>query len=92
MCVNHRQLDEARLLRGVVDALGGLTIVGRLGPEDIGHERLRVAVVQREPARLDLHHDPMPRQEDVVGRRQREAVEQRLVRRRSAFGVSKLSR
>src|SRR5438094_7073555 len=34
--LHHRQLDEA----AVVDALGGLFIVGRLGKEDVGYEGL----------------------------------------------------
>jgi len=37
----------------VVNALGGFAKVGGLGPEDVGHERLRIAVVQREPSGLD---------------------------------------
>src|SRR4029079_4999976 len=57
---HERDLGEARLARRMVDALGGLPIVLRLRPEDVGHERLGIAVVEREPARLDLHHDPAP--------------------------------
>ena len=89
--LDHRQLDEARLAGGVVDPLRRLPVIARLGPEDIGDEGLRIAVVQREPARLDLHHDPVPRQENVVRRRQGEAVQQRLVAA-IGLGVSKLSR
>ena len=40
-----------------IDALRRLHVVRRLGEEDVRHEGLRVAVVEREPARLDLHHD-----------------------------------
>ncbi len=69
------------LRRRVVDALRRLPVVLGLRPEDARHEGLRIAVVEREPARLDLHHDPVPRQEHVVRRRQREAVDERLVGR-----------
>src|ERR1700757_298223 len=53
----ERQLDEARLARSVVDTFGRLAIILRLREEDVGHEGLRVAVVEREPRRLHLHHD-----------------------------------
>src|SRR4029434_1865647 len=45
---HERQLDEAALILGVEDALCRLAIVRRFGPEDIGDERLRIAVVKRE--------------------------------------------
>src|SRR5258706_7816060 len=54
---DERQLDEARPAGRVVNALHGLPVIGGLGPEDVRHERLRVPVVEREPAPLDLHHD-----------------------------------
>src|SRR5436309_11196760 len=76
---DQRQLDEARLAGRVVDALHGLSIIARLGPENIGNERLRIAIVEREPARLNLYHDPMAWQEDVVRRRQVETVHERHV-------------
>ena len=47
---HHRQLNKAGLVRRVIHPLRGLAIVPRLGPEDAGHKRLRIAVVQREPA------------------------------------------
>src|ERR1700688_1046778 len=64
------QLDETALFRGVVDPLRRLAVLARFGQEDIGHERLRIAVVKREPARLNLHHDLVPRKENMVGRRE----------------------
>ena len=76
---HHRQLDEARLAGRVIDPLRRLAVVRRLRAEDVRHEGLRIAIVEREPARLHLHHDAVARQEDVVRRRQREAVRQRLV-------------
>jgi len=42
---------------------------------------LRIAVVERKPGGLDLHHDAVTGQEDVVGGGKGEAIEQRLVRR-----------
>ena len=49
------------------DALGGdLEIVGR-GRHDIGDESLWIAVVKREPTALDLHHDSVSLQENVIG-------------------------
>src|SRR6266850_6866221 len=80
---DQRQLDEARLFvtlpRRVIDALRGFAKIALLGPEDIGHESLRVAIVKREPARLDLHHDTVARQEDMIRGWQSESVEQRNV-------------
>src|SRR3546814_5769841 len=51
-----------------------LLIIPGLGEEDVGDESLRVAVVERELARLDLHHDPVPRLEHVIHRRQAEFI------------------
>src|SRR5215467_4790076 len=76
-----RQFDEAYVPGLAEDSMFGLSEIARLGPENVRHERLRVAVVEREPAGLNLHHDPVPRQEDVVRRRQRERILQRRVRR-----------
>ena len=66
LACDNRQLDKARLVRRVIDTLRRFLIIVRHGPEDVRHERLRVAIVKREPARLDLDHDPVPRQEDMV--------------------------
>ena len=67
----HWQLDRARRARRAPDALRRLHVTLRLREHDVRHERLRVAVVEREPARLDLHHDAMARQERVARVRQR---------------------
>src|SRR5437899_12910657 len=80
---DDRQLDEAGLPRCMVEALRGFAIVAGLGPENIGDKSLRIAVVEREPARLNLHHDAVAGQEHVIRRGKREAIEQRLVRRES---------
>src|SRR5947208_4317858 len=80
--IRHQgQFDEACLAGGVIDALRGPAIILRVGPEDAGDESLRIAVVEREPARLDLHHHAVAWQEHVVRRGQREAIEQRLISR-----------
>src|SRR5450759_5007805 len=76
---HERELDEARLVRSMVDALNGFPVIPRLRPEDVRHERLWIAVVEREPGRLHLHHDPVTRKEDVVRRGKSEAVRQRFV-------------
>src|SRR5574340_257934 len=52
-----------------------------LGLEDIVHELLRIAVDQREPRALHLHHDLVSLQEGMVVGVQAEPVLQRLVRR-----------
>ena len=57
----------------------GPPVIAGTGPEDIVHKRLRVAVIEREPAGLDLHHDAVAGQEDMVGDGQGEAVAQRQV-------------
>src|SRR6185312_15538117 len=54
---DHRHFDRARLLGRVPDSLRRLDIVAGLREQDVGHVALRVAVVERKPARLDLHHD-----------------------------------
>ena len=67
-CCN-RQFNETAVVRSMVDTLRRLAVVGGFGPEDVRHERLWIAVVNGEPARLDLHHDAVPGTEDVVGGR-----------------------
>src|SRR5687768_847115 len=79
--VHDRQHDGRRLRLRAQDGDLGLAIIRRLRVEDVRHERLRIAVVQREQCRLDLHHDPMSRLKDVVHVRQLEADLYRLVRR-----------
>src|SRR4051812_10351149 len=54
-------------------------VIASFCPKDVFDERLRVAVVEREPARLDLDHDPMTGQKDMVGGWQREIVQERRV-------------
>src|SRR5437899_12440648 len=78
---HQRQFEEACLAGGVIDTLRSLAIILGICPEDAGDESLRIAVVEREPARLDLHHHAVAWQEHVVRRGQREAIEQRLISR-----------
>src|SRR3984885_8418772 len=70
----NRQVDIARRIGFMKHALRGFHIVGRFGEENIGHEGLGVAVVEREPTRLHLHHDPVTGQEYMVGMRQLQRV------------------
>ena len=58
----------------MVDALGGLFVVLGLGPEGVGYEGLGVAVVEGEPAGLDLDHEAVAGEDDVVGYREGELV------------------
>src|SRR5262245_27545910 len=83
----ERQLDEAALLGGVIDSLRRLAVIARFGRKDTRDKRLRVPVVKREPARLDLHHDSVPRPKNMIGRRQGETVlERRVWRNRLGLG------
>src|SRR6266704_6935332 len=70
-CIDDRQLDKGCLAGGVIDALGGFAKVAGLGPENVGNESLGIAVVQRKPARLDLHHDAVALQEHMICRGKR---------------------
>src|SRR6266404_8642520 len=54
---HDRDLDARRVPGGVPDAMSLGPKIRRLRPEDVGDAGLRVAVVQREPGALDLHHD-----------------------------------
>src|ERR1700676_371953 len=77
----QRKLDKAGLARRVVHPLHRFPVIARLGPKNIGHESLRIAVVQRAPARLDLHHDAMSREKNMIRGRQQKLIKQRFVRR-----------
>ena len=52
--------------RDGVDAVDPGPEVRLPGLEDVRHEGLRIAVVEREPGALHLDHDPVPLPEDVV--------------------------
>src|ERR1035441_5058503 len=68
------QPNRAGPIRGSENRLGRFHIVLRLGQKDVGDVGLRVSVVEREPTGLNLHHDPMARQEYVVGGRKDKAI------------------
>ena len=75
---NHGHLDKAGLIRSVIDSLGRGFVVRRLCPENVLDKCLRIAVVEREPTRLNLHHHPVTWQKDVICSWQSKFVEQRL--------------
>src|SRR5437773_1797638 len=54
---HDRDLDARRVPGRVPDAMSLGPKIRRLRSEDVGDPGLRVAVVQREPGALDLHHD-----------------------------------
>src|SRR5579859_561497 len=92
---HHRQFHVAGHSRLVAmpDGLRRALVISRLGPEDIGHKSLRIAIVEREPAGLHLHHDAVAGQKNVVGCRQLEAIEQGRIgfdrlRRLHAFAIA----
>src|SRR5215472_5134668 len=78
---NPRQIDEGGGPAGVIHALRGLLVVLGAREEYVVDVGLRIAVVERKPARLDLHHQAVAGQEHVVHLRQREAVLLHLARR-----------
>src|SRR5258708_5605763 len=78
---HERKLDEARAGTSSIDPMSRLPIIRGLREEDVVDEGLRVAVVEREPARLDLDHHAVTRQEHVVRVRERELIALDLIRR-----------
>ena len=56
---------DGKLLE-TINALRGCDVIGRGGLVDAGHEFLRVAIDDRKPRGLNLHHDAMSFQEDMV--------------------------
>src|SRR5882757_6834423 len=75
----ERQLDIAGVIRCVIDALLGFLVVGGFGEHDVGDEGLRIAVVEREPGGLYLHHDAVAGQEYVIRGGQIELIGKRRV-------------
>src|SRR5437870_12331721 len=65
-CRDQRQLDKACLTGRVIDALRCFSVIFRLGPEDVRNKCLRIAIVKWKPTRLNLDHDPVTRQKNVV--------------------------
>ena len=73
------QFDKACVLGRMINPLRRLLVIGRSGPKNIGHECLRIAVVKREPTGLDLNHDAVPRQEDMIRVGKGESIFQRFI-------------
>ena len=63
---HDRQHEMRRHRTGAIDALGCGDEVGGCGPVDTGNKFLRIAVDHREPGGLNLHHDAMTLQKDMV--------------------------
>lgn len=80
------EFDETRVVWRMVNPLDSSPVLSRLGKKDVGYEGLRVSVVEREPARLDLRHDPVAWPEDVIRRGQGKAVQEWRIGR-DGFGV-----
>ena len=83
---NHRHLDKARLIWRMIYPLCRGLVVRRLCPENVLNKRLRVAIIERELARLDLHHHPVAGQKYVVRGRQLKVLKQRLAPFREIYG------
>src|SRR5262249_40607811 len=62
---DQMHLEPRRMLRRVVDLLRGFLEVARTRRVDVD-KLLRVAVDEREPGALDLHHDAVPGAKRVV--------------------------
>src|ERR1700678_4532622 len=77
MCWNHRQIAKTGCAARVVNPLNSLYVVIRCGKKDIGHESLRISIIEGKPARLDLHHDPVTGEKNVIHGGQGELVGQR---------------
>ena len=63
----------------MVDALGGFSVVAGFGEKDVVDVGLGVAVVEGKPAGLDLDHDAVSGEEDVVGVGEHEFISERRV-------------
>jgi hypothetical protein len=62
----ERQGDPGIVAGLVIDAVGGLDVVGWFGKEDVVYVGLGITVVEGESTGLDLDHDAMAAEEDVV--------------------------
>src|SRR5438876_6840676 len=78
---DQRQLNKTCFAGQMINPLCSFLKISRLRPKDVLHKRLRVAIIERKPTRLNLDHDSMPRQKDMVRSWQGPAIKQRLVRR-----------
>src|SRR5439155_1665670 len=55
-----------RILRRAIDAVRGRSKIGSLCLKDVRHEGLRIAIDEREPRALHLHHHTMSFEKRVV--------------------------
>src|SRR2546421_462557 len=76
----HSYRQPRRQLARAVHALRRLAEITLFRTVNID-ERLRIAVHQREPATLHLHHEAVPRPERVIDVRQRKLHRRRLAGR-----------
>jgi len=65
---SDRKLDTRREFLRAIDSLCRFLVVRRCRFKNIRCILLRIAVDDREPRALHLHHDPMSFQEDMVVR------------------------
>jgi len=72
--LNHRKADAAGMAGGVVNALGSLLIIPWLSQKYIRNELLRVSIVEWEPGGLDLDHQAMTGEKDVIRGRKSKVV------------------
>src|SRR5258708_17481315 len=85
------QLNESHLTWCMVNALGGFAIVAWLRPKNVGNESLWIAVVERKPGGLNLDHDAVAGEEDVICIGKREAIKERLVGRNGLWRFKTLA-
>ena len=64
--IHHGQLERGVVAGAGVDGDGRGFVVRGFGLHDIGHEGLRIAIVEREPGALNFDHDGVAGFEDVV--------------------------
>src|SRR5690348_15197432 len=62
--IDHEHLETGAFGATAEEPLGGSLEVGRLGVRDV-EKLLRIAIHQREPGALDLHHDAVTGAESV---------------------------
>jgi hypothetical protein len=72
--LNHGKADTAGMAGWVVNALGSLLIISWLSQKNIGNKLLRVSIVQGEPGGLDLDHQMMTAEKDVIRGRKSKLV------------------
>src|SRR5437016_13844060 len=53
---HHRQLNEARLIRQVVDTLRSFAVIPGFAPENVAHNRWRMAAIQGDQTQLNCYH------------------------------------